>query len=316
LLTAALLFCVLRPDLAKEAGEGISLEEAWRGMFASKNMFGQAASIASVLWLHAYLSGQVKFLKFAYGMAVGMTSLVLSHSSTALGSTFFVMALELLLLSRVARNSRAAPYLIGVFVVALLLYSIAALNLVPGLDFLLTPITAVTGKDSSFSGRTIVWSYVRAHIEQHPILGTGYGAYWIGPIVSSPSYVFILAKMPYPPEAHNGYLDIINDLGYVGLACLLGYLWIYLKQCFALLKIDFTQAVLFIALLFQQLVGNLTESMWFASSSLNFAVMTLATFALARTSVEQQIRPVPQAAQRRRAVPGRRNRTSAAAASR
>ena len=58
----------------------------------------------------------------------------------------------------------------------------------------------------------------------------------------------------YPTEAHNGYLDVINDLGYVGLVCLLGFLLVFLRQSLALLKIDYKQATLYLALLFGELL--------------------------------------------------------------
>ena len=94
----------------------------------------------------------------------------------------------------------------------------------------------------------------------------------------------------YPTESHDGYLDIINDLGYVGLICLLGYLLLFLRQSLALLKIDQTQALLFLALLFHQLIINLTETTWLQAASFNFVIMTLAMFSLARAAVDQELR--------------------------
>ena len=40
----------------------------------------------------------------------------------------------------------------------------------------------------------------------------------------SPSYVFTYVMFFYPTEAHNGYLDIVNDLGWVGMGCLVLFL--------------------------------------------------------------------------------------------
>ena len=94
----------------------------------------------------------------------------------------------------------------------------------------------------------------------------------------------------YPSEAHNGYLEIVNDLGFVGLACLLGYLLIWVRQSLWLMKFDRAQAVLFLAIFFQQAITNLSESTWLAiNSAFAIAVVTLATFALARALLEQRL---------------------------
>ena len=98
----------------------------------------------------------------------------------------------------------------------------------------------------------------------------------------------------YPTESHNGYLEIINDLGYVGLLCLLGFLLVYLRQSLALLKVDYKQATLYLALLFGELINNLTESDWFGSGGVATPIVTLATFGLARALLEQRWRSQSQ----------------------
>ena len=219
---------------------------------------------------------------------------MLSRSSTSLIATAFVVTLlwMSIRMSRPAANRkrRSTVIIMGVFVLVTLIYSLAVLDLVKGLDFLFAPMTALTGKDLTFSGRTGIWELIREHIARRPLLGSGYGAYWIGPVPTSESYPLLKALYWYPTESHDGYLDMINDLGYVGLLCLLGYLWTYFRQAVALMDIDHRQAILYLALLFHQLITNLTETTWLSSSSLDFIVMTLATFAMARGLVEHRLR--------------------------
>jgi O-antigen ligase len=82
----------------------------------------------------------------------------------------------------------------------------------------------------------------------------------------------------YPTQSHNGYLEIVNDLGFVGLICLLGYLVFWVYQSLQLMKFDRGQAMLFLALFFQQAITNLSESTWLAiNSAFAIAVATLAT---------------------------------------
>ena len=87
----------------------------------------------------------------------------------------------------------------------------------------------------------------------------------------------------WPSEAHNGYLDVVNDLGFVGPICLLGYLTVFVRQSLQLFRTDRPQGALYLALFFQQAMTNLSESCWFSPMGiLPVFIMTLSTFTLAR----------------------------------
>jgi len=208
---------------------------------------------------------------------------------------------------------RYLPYLVVLFVVALMLYSLAVLNLVPGSSVLLAPITALSGKDQTFSGRSAIWAIVNEHIAQRPFVGSGYGAYWVQ-LPGSPSMEMMRRLFFYPTEGHNGYLDVINDLGIVGALCLLGYLITYVRQGLKLMLLLRPQGVLYLALLFDQLIANLTESRWLNVLTCEFTIMTIATVALGRTLLDQQKNrqvsaPIPQSSSSRRQVSNRQIRT-------
>jgi O-antigen ligase len=162
--------------------------------------------------------------------------------------------------------------------------------LVPGLSLLLEPIAAITGKDTTFSNRSTIWEIIKEHIQLHPFLGTGYGAYWVGPVPSSPSYTFLGRMFFYPSESHNGYLEIVNDLGFVGMIVLFGYLIVYVRQSLQLMRFDRAQGALFLSLFFEQAIMNLSESTWLVvNSAFLFTIMTLATFALARSLLQLKV---------------------------
>jgi O-antigen ligase len=163
------------------------------------------------------------------------------------------------------------------------------LNLVPGLSFVLKPITMLTGKDLTFSNRTAIWDIIKEHIGSSPLLGTGYGAYWIGSLFRSPSFEMTRRLYFYPTEGHNGYLDVINDLGFVGFLVLLAYLTTYLRQGLRLYATVRSQGALYLALFFQQLIANLSESRWFNVLSLEFVIMTLATLCMGRILMQQRL---------------------------
>jgi O-antigen ligase len=90
----------------------------------------------------------------------------------------------------------------------------------------------------------------------------------------------------YPTEGHNGYLDVINDLGFFGGVVLVGYLVAFLRQGLAIFKLLRPQGALYLCLLFEQLIGNLSESRWFNTLSFDFVIMTIATVAMGKTLLE------------------------------
>jgi O-antigen ligase len=294
LLLGSLLFGLYAPELAVTPPTPPDTNGYWHGLTTQKNQLGSLASIGVILWFHGWAAREVSWLPALVGGALSMACLLLSRSSTALMATALVVMFTFLMLrSMPPAMRRYMPYIVGLFVAVTLAYSLAVLKVVPGLDVLLKPITALSGKDSTFTARTQIWDIIRAHIAYSPLIGSGYGGYWGGPVPSSPSFIFLGTMYFYPNEAHNGYLDIINDLGYIGLLLLLGYLVTYIRQALRLLKSNYSQAALYLALMFQQLLTNLSESHWLFIGH-DFIILTVATFGLARSLMD-----APPSARRR-----------------
>lgn len=288
ILVGSILLGLYDIRLVIEVGVG-TLHNAWHGLTNQKNVFGPVATLGAIFWLHAFLSKERRPVVALAGFVISVVCVRLSRSSSALMATVFVIGFMLLLTRAPPWLRRFMPYLVGAFVTLVLTYAMAILKLVPGLDMLLTPITELTGKDQTFSNRSEIWQIIKDHVQLHPLLGTGYGAYWIGAIPSSPSYTFLSQMWFYPGESHNGYLEVTNDLGFVGLAVLIAYMIVFVRQSLQLMKYDRPQGTLYLALFFQQALMNLSEAAWMQINSFQtFCVMTFATFALARALQEQK----------------------------
>jgi exopolysaccharide production protein ExoQ len=269
-------------------------------------VLGSLAGCAFVLWLHGLLTGETGRVAAIANLALAGLCLVMSRSSTSLMATAFAAFFVILLLRPSGSMRRLTPYIVGFFAVAVLVYALAVLNIVPGLSVILTPISMITGKDLTFSGRTNIWYLLKLHIRQHPVLGSGYEAYWIGPVPSSPSYDMLNQLFFYPTEGHNGYLDVINDLGYVGGACLLAYFIVYLRQGLNLMRLEKARGALYLALIFRAFLADMSESHWFSVTSIDFVIFTVATFSLARELLFQRQQGSPGAVPSQSA-PGRRS---------
>ncbi len=294
MLFGSIIFGLLFPSLAIHQQTSAELVGAWRGLANHKNGLGAIACIALIFWFHGWLTREVKLLPALGGGIIAAICLILSRSSTSLAAALFVMAMLVMLLRFPQGFRPYMPYLVGLLVAILLIYALAVLNLIPGMVTLMSPIAALTGKDVSLTGRTEIWAILSEHIRYHPLLGTGYGAYWTaGPVPGTDSYVFFWRMGTfYPGSAHNGYLEILNDLGWIGLTCLLAYIIKYVHQALQLMNIDRNQGALYLALFFQQAITNLSETHWFSVLSVDFVIMALATAALARGLLEYRLRKI------------------------
>jgi exopolysaccharide production protein ExoQ len=71
------------------------------------------------------------------------------------------------------------------------------------------------GRNSTLTGRTEIWNLVLGMVK-HPIIGTGYESFWLGERLQK------LWNYYYFPlnEAHNGYIELFLNLGWIGVALL------------------------------------------------------------------------------------------------
>jgi exopolysaccharide production protein ExoQ len=283
---ASVALVMIDPTIGVHQSTQSELKDAWRGITIGKNALGPLSAVCVIVWLHGMLTKQASLPASIGGMAVGLACLFGSRSQTSIMAMVFGIMFMLLLLRTPGTMRRSIRYLIIAFAALILVYALAVLRLVPGLEILLSPIQALTGKDLTFSGRAEIWQVLVEHIRLSPWLGSGYGAYWIGPYPASPSYEMLMRLYFYPTEGHNGYLDIINDLGRVGGVGLCCYFIRYIRDALRLYKVDRAQAALYLTLLFRGFLADMSESHWLNSLHFEFMIMTLATTCLGRSLLQ------------------------------
>jgi exopolysaccharide production protein ExoQ len=94
---------------------------------------------------------------------------------------------------------------------------------------------------STASGRTDLWQKVWPQVSKELWLGYGAGAFW------SPRTIGLLADHWAATSAHNGYLDIVAELGIVGLAINVMLIVISLRNAWRLSKFpDYHEIGLFL----------------------------------------------------------------------
>lgn len=106
------------------------------------------------------------------------------------------------------------------------------------------------GRDETLTGRTQIWASLLPVAMQRPILGRGFGGFW----TTQARIVFDIS------EAHNGYLDVMLDLGFAGIIFLLGYLLWSCRKAQICLALDYDWGALWLCYIVMLVVHNISET--------------------------------------------------------
>ncbi len=202
---ASLAVAMVRPDIGYDTGD---YANAIRGVFLQKNVLGFAMTLGALAL--SYLVLERRELRLADGLILLflLVMLVLARASTALLLTMGTGATTVLLLwlDRGRAWTLAAVVGAGFALVSAML----VLALVDT-DALFEAI----GKDSTLTGRTEIWAEAWRAIAARPLLGYGYAAFWNR---DSPIVQWIWYAVSWePPTSHSGYLEILLQLGSLGM---------------------------------------------------------------------------------------------------
>lgn len=213
-----LVVLILSVGIGTQDIDEITGELTLVGVFASKNQLAFYAVIMIVTALtfimHRLSPPWMRLLSVA-GLLFGFFILFAAKSAGSI--VFCGPAIVAMLLVRGV--SLAPP---GARAVALILAGLIALPAGAALYYLdLSTILDALGKDSSLTGRTDLWDAARRLIDQRPMLGVGFQAFWrIGNPEAEELWFISHVASGSGFNFHNLYLNIAVDLGYVGLICL------------------------------------------------------------------------------------------------
>lgn len=211
LAVATIALVVFIPSLVLDHTPGHASD--WQGVFTQKNACGRIMVLATALIL---FSGRLTLRRIA-ALALFLFVLVMSGSRGAWMIEAAVILFWLLLLLARRASARARTAIAAAVPIAVLASAAAA--------WLAFPFLArALGRDATLSGRTAIWTQVLHFIEQRPLAGYGYDAFWRGR--TGPSFQIDAAVHFIVEHAHNGFLEIGLELGILGLALFL-FSWIH-----------------------------------------------------------------------------------------
>lgn len=266
LIPISILFIKYLPHLG-HTYDPWSGSRQFTGASYNKNMLGVMCLMTGlgVLWTIAVEWKQSQkskvFLYATISLLLANLWLLKLSESTAAQSCFAIGAI-LIILSQF-RGIIRYPIILHTAAASMLLVSFTAV-------FLMRDSLKALGEDSTLTGRTELWGFL-FQMTKNPLLGAGYESFWLGPRLES------LWKLYWwrPNQAHNGYIEMYINLGWVGLACIAMLLIAAYFHIFNKLKRGDPTASLLLAYIVVAVPFNFTEAA-FRAGNLPWILLLLA----------------------------------------
>ncbi|WP_375285512.1 O-antigen ligase family protein [Sphingomonas sp.] len=207
-IAASLLTILIVPSIGvQEAGGEVDAGAAntWRGIFIDKNVAGAFA--AATISLFVFDARQLPWKSRLGVILMASIFLVGTASKTAFGVEVIALAVGLVL---TRYRLRYRPILIP-----LLLLAVVAVVL--GWSAFIEPFRAALYDPNAFTGRGPIWATLLRYLEQHWLLGAGFGSFWgvaDSPALQIADVAWVRDKVRI---GHNGYLDLWVTIGLPGL---------------------------------------------------------------------------------------------------
>jgi exopolysaccharide production protein ExoQ len=246
----------------------------WTGVSLHKNTLGVglAACILYYVWKWFVLGS------FNTIVSDGLLCLLASYmllnpavkgSSTAVLSLIPAVGVIVLLGRRRSRTRGIRPMFYMALITLSLVYVGAQALLGKGL---LEYVTQWSGRDMTFTGRTFIWDAVIKEAARSPIVGTGYGMFWVGSRLNRLNANDLVSGIY---QAHNGYLETYASLGGIGLFLLIVALIVALDRGLKGLAGDFEKNSLVVAYTVFFVLAEFFEATALSYSSFRWIILLL-----------------------------------------
>lgn len=265
---------------------GYPHEGAWRGMFVKKNVLGRYAALA--VFLFPTLASLDRRHMSVFWIASSLLSAVVLLGSRSLSSIMLTIAgICIWLFLRIASPlHRFWLLLSAIFMIAAMIAVVAI-----GHNY-----ESAVGRGPTLTGRIPLWLLLLEMARERMWLRYGYGAFWIG--LEGPSAYVWVALGWAVPHAHNGYLDLLLEIGVIGLSLGVFLLCTSVAQLLAAYGREPSPEVVCWLTVVAFLIGyNMVESGFLRSNSFLWILLLLALFTSQRLSVRDTDKAVAQGRQ-------------------
>jgi O-antigen ligase len=259
----SVLMVVLFPRYAIGTDE---FQGDWLGIYGQKNSLGAAMTVGFLVSILLYRFTRPRRYRYLIFSVFMLALVFLSDSTTSLvicGALPLVLWMTQMSL---VPSSRRKLRRIGI--------AVLATGIAWGAAFNFEQVTNAIGRDATLTGRTVLWGFVYEAIQEKPLLGYGYEAFWQsgnGPAED------IWDKMGlHLFYSHDGLLEVWLGLGLVGLvvftACLVCLVVKTLHRMRKRFCLDTVWPWLFLSYL---ILSNLTEVSYMKSNTLPWILFSI-----------------------------------------
>jgi exopolysaccharide production protein ExoQ len=263
LLPLSVLFIRYYPELGRTYHNDGS--PMYTGVGHQKNDLGLMCQIAGIYLSWEILLASAKHhATFVDGnrtivaMLVVMLTWLLYMSNSQTSFVCLLMAIVLMLVARTSVIKRRPTRLVAVVVVVAL--GIGLFNEVPhAKEFAL----GLLGRNPTLTNRTELWETLQ-NFRVNPIIGVGFMSFWSGTRLEE---VWRLLGGGIN-QAHNGYLEQILNLGYVGLAFIIAIMLSGLLKIRRHLRVSPAAGVLRLSFIIVAVLYNYTEASFYGMNNM------------------------------------------------
>lgn len=182
-------------------------EGAWRGAWIEKNYMGGVMAKGVIIMLCAFAMRPDRAVLWLTGAAMCFLLVLMSTSKTSL--LVALIGIGGFIALRIYRRYTFLRF-------PLILSLVVGIGGIVGMLVIAPEFTlGLIGKEPTLTGRTDIWSGLITSIQQRPVLGYGYGVYWLDPLGSS-YYVRLNLEWGIP-SAHNGWIETWLSVGALGV---------------------------------------------------------------------------------------------------
>jgi O-antigen ligase len=285
LLPLSVLFCKYYPAIGRAPTHSSGLN--WRGVTMGKNMLGGVCMVVGIglLWRFRRVYNDREDPRrrgklVALGTVLGMILWLLWMGNSMTSICVLAMASALMLLSG-RPVFRRHPVLVHLLVLVILGGTVYALFIQPTL-------VENLGRDPTLTGRTEIWKAILS-VPVNRLVGAGYESFWLGPRLEQ-----IFAHFPdmLITEAHNGYLEMLLNLGWIGVSLLAVIMISGYRAASAAFREDPDMGGLYLAWLVAAAIRGETEAA-FRMLSNGWIFLLLAVMAASQASILSEVSEEP-----------------------
>jgi exopolysaccharide production protein ExoQ len=263
-------------------------EQMWVGVTLQKNSLGRLCLISVFFLIWTLIRrwrglersgskyqpyGEIMVLAVALFLLKGPNSMAYSATAAAsLGLGFAVFGSLLWL----KKHGKTLPAKLVLTALCVILGVGVVTPLVGGKN--LAGLTGNLGRDATFTGRTEIWASLMPDLAREPIAGAGFACFWTPETRESHQI----------GEAHNGYLDVILQLGVIGLVLLVLFLLSSCRKAHNALVHDHDWAAFGICMFLMAAVHNISESSFNSFTTHLMAVLLFLTLCFSSTAVNRR----------------------------